>query len=54
MPVFSGIYSTSIVLQKDDIPENQTNIYSREGTLPSELTKWVKRSGAFDGKWILL
>lgn len=54
LPAFSGIYYTSTALQEDDIPENQANVYSREGTLSSKLTKWVKTPGAFDGRGILL
>lgn len=38
-------HSVSPALQEDGIPENQTNIYLREGTLSSKLTKWVKRPG---------
>lgn len=33
MAVSNGICYTSIALQEDNIPGNQTNIYSREGTL---------------------
>lgn len=39
MPVFSGIYYTSVALQEDDIPDNQTNIYSKEETCSSNLTE---------------
>lgn len=41
---------TSTALQEEDTPENQTNVYSRQGTLPSKFTEWVKRPGAFDGR----
>lgn len=47
VPVFHGIHYTSIALQEDDIPGNQTNIYLREGNLSSKLNKWVKKPGAF-------
>lgn len=50
MPVFDGTYCTSTALQEDDIPENQTNIYSREGSLSSKCTEWVKRPGTFNGR----
>lgn len=41
---------TSTALQEDDIPENQTNIYSREGTLSSELNEMGEETRGFQWK----